>query len=94
LEKAKAPCDVRRPFVGDDDLGIASLTSGDMGAQDNAGLCLLVLRSGVVIHMDWRRDVPLASLEGCVRCGTACASVAVVVRAMRGRHAVLLPALG
>ena len=94
LRNRKPPFNLRLPFVGGDDLSIAELTSVDIGAKDKAGFRLLVLLYGVVIRMDLSLDLPLAGLEGRARCGTAFASVAFVFRQMRGRHVVILPALG
>ena len=94
FQKPKAPFDVRLPFVGGDDLRIAELPSVDIGAQDKAGLRVLVLLYSVVIRMNLRLDVPFASLAWRARCGTAFASVTMVFRQMRGRHAVILPVRG
>ena len=55
---------------------------------------MLVLFYGVLIRMDLRLDLPLAGLEWRARCGTTFASVAFVLRQMRGRNVVILPALG
>jgi hypothetical protein len=73
---------------------MASLAGGDIGAKDIAGLGLLVLRNRFVIRMDLGLDLPFGGLEGCTRCGTAFASVALVWSQMRELNAVIPPALG
>ena len=69
FEKPKAPFNVRLPFVGGDHLGIAELAGVDIGAQDKAGLGLLVLLYRLVIRMDLGLDLPLAGLEGVLGVG-------------------------
>jgi len=81
-------------FVGDDDLGITDLAGVDIGAKDIAGLGVLVPLYRLVIGMDLGLDLPLDGLERRARCGTACANIAFVFSQMRGRDAVILPALG
>jgi hypothetical protein len=94
FEKPTAAFDVRLPFVGGDALRIAELPSGDIGAQDQAGLCLRGLLSGGLIRMDLRLDLPRARLAWPARCGTAFTRVACVFRQRRGRNAVILPVRG
>ena len=90
---SQAPFDTRLAFIGRHDLGIAQLAGADIRAEPKAGLALLLASQGLVLRPDVRVDLPLDSLQGCLRRRAAFASIAFMFRQATRVNLVVFPAL-